>query len=238
MYLSVIIPAYNEEKRIKKTLLAIHDYLSKQSYDYEIIVVNDGSKDKTAEVVSSSMSRIPHLRLIDNKKNHGKGWVVKQGMLRAKGDIRLFTDADNSTSINHIEKMTPYFKRGYDIVIGSRRVRGSKIAVHQAWYKEFLGRLGNLWIRIFAVGGINDTQAGFKAFTAESAETVFSRLTLHQWGFDFEALAIAKKHKLEIKEMPITWVNDLMSHVKMSAYVKTLFEALRVRQNLISGKYN
>ena len=248
MFLSVIIPAYNEEKRIKNTLISVGDYLSKQRYEYEIIVVSDGSNDKTVEVVKAMENQIRNLRVIDNKENHGKGWVVKQGMLEAKGDVRLFTDADNSTSINHIEKMLLYFsaeggsvsggKEGYDIVIGSRRVSGSVISVHQPWYKEILGRAGNLLIRIFAVGGINDTQAGFKAFTAKAAEIIFSRLTLDRWGFDFEALAVAKKYKLKIKEMPITWINDAMSHVKLSAYIKTLFEALKVRQNLITGKYN
>ena len=237
MFLSVIIPSYNEEKRIKNTLVSINEYLSRQAYDYEIIVVNDGSKDATSQVVSNLKFEIKNLRLIDNKDNHGKGWVVKQGMLIAKGDIRLFTDADNSTTINHIEKMLVYFRGGYDVVIGSRRVLGSKIAIHQASYKELLGRLGNLWIRIFAVGGINDTQAGFKAFTAKSAQIIFPHLTLDRWGFDFEALAIAKKYKLKIKEMPITWINDAMSHVKLSAYFKTLIEAMKVRWNLMTGKY-
>lgn len=238
MFLSVIIPAYNEEKRIKNTLISINDYLSKQQYKYEIIVVNDGSTDKTIEILSGIKNQILNLKILDNKINHGKGWVVKQGMLEATGDIRLFTDADNSTPIDHIEKMLPYFKEGYDVVIGSRRVRGSIISVHQPWYKEILGRIGNLIIRIFAVRGISDTQAGFKAFTAKAAQIVFPRLTLARWGFDFEALAIAKKHELKIKEIPITWINDPKSHVKLSAYIKTLSEALKVRQNLLTGKYN
>ena len=237
MLISIIIPAYNEEKRIERTLFSISEYLSGHNYNYEIIVVNDGSKDKTAEIVNGLKHRIQNLNLIDNKDNHGKGWVVRQGMLEARGDIILFTDADNSTTVDHLEKMLPYFHGGYDIVIGSRRVLGSIIAVHQAGYKEFLGRLGNLWIRIFAVNGINDTQAGFKAFTARAAKIVFPRETLDRWGFDFEALAIAKKHKLKIKEMPIRWVNDAMSHVKFSAYAKTLIEALKIRWNLLTGKY-
>lgn len=237
MHISVIVPAYNEEKRIKNTLIAIDKYLSGQPYDYEIIVVDDGSKDRTVEMVRNLRIATGNLRLIENQENHGKGWAVKEGMLKSRGDIRLFTDADNSTSINHLEKMLPYFKEGYDIVIGSRRVPGAVVAVHQPRHKELLGRLGNLWVRIFAVGGIGDTQAGFKAFSAQAAEIVFPRLTLNRWGFDFEALAIAKKHKLGIKEMPIVWVNDPMSHVKTSAYIKTLFEALKVGWNLIAGKY-
>ena len=124
MYLSVIIPAYNEEKRLPNTLSDIDKYLLRQSYDYEIIVVNDGSKDRTAEVVGEGFSGIKNLRLIDNKENHGKGYVVRQGMLEAKGEYRLFTDADNSTSIDQVEKMWPYFKQGYNIIIGSRDVKG------------------------------------------------------------------------------------------------------------------
>lgn len=237
MFLSVIVPAYNEEKRIEKTLLAIDSYLSKQVFDYEILVVDDGSKDATINIVRKLENRVKNLSFIENSINHGKGWVVRQGMLKARGEVRLFTDADSSTSIEQMENLLPYFKDGYDVVIGSRRVPGAVINVHQPFYKEFLGRLGNLWIRIFAIGGISDTQAGFKALTAEAAEIVFPRLTLHRWGFDFEMLAIARLHKLKIKEVPIVWVNDVMSHVKLSAYIKTLFEALRVRLNLIEGVY-
>jgi len=238
MYISVIIPAYNESKRITPTLKDVGRYLSKQDYDYEIIVVSDGSKDDTADVVNSLIPEIRNLKIIDNKKNHGKGWVVRQGMMAARGNIRVFMDADNSTSIDHLEKMIPIFKDNYDVVIGSRRIKGAKIDVHQPWYKEILGRMGNLWIRVFAVSGISDTQAGFKGFTAKATEEIFPRMTLEKWGFDFEVLAIARKLKFKIKEMPIEWINDAMSHVKMSAYVKTLVEALEVRLNLFSGRYN
>lgn len=253
LYLSVIIPAYNEAERITRTLLDIHNYLSGQSYDYEILVLNDGSSDKTAEVVENLKSKVSNLRLVDNKKNHGKGYVVKQGMLEASGDIRLFTDADNSVSIDHFEKIQPYFcvgtgsqepdigSRGsdcYEVVIGSRRVKGAEIAVHQSFYKEWLGIGGNLIIRIFAVGGMSDTQVGFKAFSAKAAKDIFSRATISRWGFDFEALAIAKKLRYRIKEIPVRWINDPKSHVKLGSYIKTLFETLKVRKNLWTGKYD
>src|SRR3990167_9406407 len=128
MYLSVIIPAYNEVKRIADTLASVNDYLTKQDYIYEVIVVNDGSKDKTSEVVKTVEQGMKHLKLIDNKKNHGKGWVVRQGIMEARGRYRLFMDADNSTTIDHLDKMMPYFNQGYDVVIGSIAVKGKKVA--------------------------------------------------------------------------------------------------------------
>lgn len=236
-FLSVIIPAYNEEKRIQNILLAIDKYLSAQEYEYEIIVVVDGATDKTAETVNKYLPIIHNLHLINNEKNQGKGAVVAQGMLSAKGAVRVFTDADNSTAIDHIEKFLPFFKDGFDVVIGSRRTRGAKIATHQSFIKELAGRLGNLWIRFFGVGGIKDTQCGFKAFTEHAAEDVFKRLTIFRWGFDIEALAVAKLLKYKIKEAPVVWINDSQSHVKASAYLQVLWETLKVRWNIILGKY-
>lgn len=236
-FLSVIIPAYNEEKRIQNILLAVDKYLSAQEYEYEIIVVVDGAMDKTAEIVNKYLPLIHNLHLLNNEKNQGKGAVVAQGMLAAKGAIRVFTDTDNSTAIDHIEKFLPFFKDGFDIVIGSRRTRGSKIAVHQSFIKELAGRLGNFWIRIFAVGGIKDTQCGFKAFTEYAAEDIFKRLTIFRWGFDIEVLAVAKFLKYKIKEAPVVWINDSQSHVKASTYLQVLWETLKVGWNIIIGKY-
>lgn len=237
IYLSVIIPAYNEEKRIHKILEAADSYFRKQDYDYEIIVVNDGSKDKTAEVVNQFKSKIKNLKLIDNKENHGKGYVVKQGMLAALGKYRLFADADNSTSIDQVEKVLPYFKEGFDVVIGSRAIKGAQILNPQPFYRVLLGKLGNIIIQIFAVWGISDTQCGFKCFTNKAAKDIFSRQTIYRWGFDVEILAIAKYLDYKIKEVPIVWINDPISHVKFSAYFQVLFETLKVRWNLITGKY-
>ena len=125
MKLSIIIPSYNEEKRLSKTLISIDDYLKKQNYDYEILVASDGSKDNTVKIANDLKSVVKNLRVIDNKENHGKGYVVRQGMIEAKGDYRLFSDADNSTSIDHIERMWPWLEKGYDVVIGSRDIKGS-----------------------------------------------------------------------------------------------------------------
>lgn len=237
MMLSVIIPAYNESKRIGKTLASMHLYLSRQSFDYEIVVVDDGSTDDTAGVVGNLKIKIPNLILIENKENHGKGWVVRQGMMEAGGDVRLFMDADNSTSVEQIEKFLPYVNQGYDVVIGSRRMKDSVIAVRQPWTREFLGWMFRFLVHIIVPVSVTDSQAGFKAFSARAVSVIFPKQTIFRWAFDVELLAIARKAKLKIKEVPIVWINDAESHVKPAGMIKMLFEVLEVRWNLWNGKY-
>lgn len=237
IFLSVIIPAYNEEKRLPATLRAIVAYLKRQSYSWEIAVVNDGSKDRTADVVREVSVVEPRVKLLQYGTNHGKGYAVRYGMTRVTGTYRLFTDADNSTSIDHFEKFLPYLEEGFDVVIGSRDVAGAEIAVHQAWWKERLGDLGNLWIQLWAVPGIKDTQAGFKVFTAKAAEAVFPVLTIDRWGFDVEALAVARHRGFTIAERPIRWVNDPNSKVSGKAYLQVLREVVQVRLNMWKGRY-
>lgn len=231
-YLSVIIPAYNEAERITNTLFDIDKYLSQADYSYEIIVVNDASKDNTAVVVDKLIPVIKNLRLIDNTENKGKGGVVAQGMLNAKGNIRLFMDADNSTEIEDFAKLQPFFKDGYKVVIGSRAISGASVELYQPLLRRILGKMGNLFIRIMAVSGVKDTQCGFKAFTEDVADKIFSRLTITRWGFDVEVLAIAKLLGYRIKEVGITWVNDLRSTVSASGYLHVLLEVVKIRFNL------
>ncbi|MFC1700894.1 dolichyl-phosphate beta-glucosyltransferase [Patescibacteria group bacterium] len=241
IYLSIIIPAYKEEKGIGNSLLAIDKYLSKQEYSYEIIIVNDGSKDKTAEVVKKFSELVKNIRLIDNKENHGKGYVVRQGLLEAKGRYRLFTDADNSTSIDHLDKVWPFFEKGYEIVIGSRDekdAKGAGQAVPQSFFKRMLGNMGNVLIQILAVWGIWDTQCGFKILTKEAAEDIFTRCIIDRWGFDIEMLAIAKRLKYKIGIIPAYWVNRADSRVSIWGYLKTFLELFKVKYNLITDKYN
>ncbi len=239
-HLSVIIPAYDEEKRIGKTLLAVDQYLSKQNYDYEILVVSDGSKDKTAEVVNNFQRMVRNLKIIDNKENHGKGWVVRQGMLQAQGEFRVFTDADNSTTIDHIEKAWPYLKQGFDVAIGTRDSRDhkeAKQAVPQSFLKRTLGDVSNILIQALAVWGIWDTQCGFKVFSEKAAKEVFSRCLIDRWGFDIEALAVAKRLGLKIALIPVHWINDPVSKVNLKGYLKTFIELLQIKKNLITNKY-
>jgi len=239
-YLSFIIPAYNEETRLGKTLEAVFEYLKNQPFRWEILVVIDGAKDNTIGVVNKYQEKLPYLRVIDRKENKGKGYSVREGMLAAKGKVRLFADADNSTSADHFDKMKPLFDKGYEVVICSRDPKdapGARQEVPQKGIKRLAGNLGNLFIQIFAVPGIWDTQCGFKAFSQKAAAGIFQRSVIDRWGFDVEALALARKLKYEVGIVPAYWVNDPHSHVKLSGYIKVLFETLQVRWNLITGKY-
>lgn len=239
-YLSVIIPAYNEEKRISKTLLAVDQYLQKQNFEYEILVVSDGSHDKTVQILEGFQKMLPRLWVIDHRENHGKGWVVRQSMLAAKGRIRLFMDADNATSIDHFDKMRPYFEQGHDIVIGSRDkkdARGAKQAVPQSFLKRQLGNIGNILIQLVAVWGIWDTQCGFKAFTEQAAQDIFSRTLIDRWGFDIEALALARELKYKIAIAPVYWINDPDSRVNLKGYLFTFKELFQIWWNLLIDKY-
>lgn len=241
VFLSVIVPAYNEAERLPKTLERFNTYLSATGFTYEILVALDGPSDRTREVLRKMLPEIPHLKVIDRPVNHGKGFTVKEGMLTAAGRIRLFADADNSTDIAHFEKMQPFFNEGYDLVIASRNSKdapNAEEAVPQAWYKRWTGRLGNLIVQLFAVPGIWDTQCGFKAFRAEVAERIFSSTEIDGWGFDIEVLALARAFNYKIGIIPAHWINDPRSHVRPFDYLRVLGDTLRVRANLRAHKYS
>jgi dolichyl-phosphate beta-glucosyltransferase len=240
-FLSVIIPAYNEERRITMTLVSVHEYLSRQAYSWEILIVLDGSTDDTLNLVRDFAETRNEIRWINRKENRGKGFTVREGMLAAKGRIRLFSDADNSTDISHFEQMQPLFEEGYDVVICSRDgkdAEGAGQAVPQPAFKRFLGNAGNIFIQIFAVPGIWDTQCGFKAFSAEAAEQIFGVAKIDGWGFDIEALALARHFGFRIAVIPARWIDHAETHVRTWNYVTTLWETLQVRWNLIVGAYN
>ena len=236
-YLSVVIPAYNEEKRLPATLRSVREYLERQTYLWEVVVVDDGSKDKTATVVKEAAVVDGRIKLLQYGGNRGKGYAVKYGMTHVTGKYRLFMDADNSTSIDHFDVFMPMLQAGYEIVIGSRDVAGANITQHQPWWKEKLGDLGNLWIQAWAVPGIKDTQAGFKVFSAKASDDIFPYLTIDRWGFDVEALAVAKAKGYKICEHPIRWENDANSKVSVSAYAQVLKEVMQVRLNILKGIY-
>lgn len=229
-HLSVIIPAYNEASQIKETLESIYNYLSRQSYSWEGIIVSDGSKDKTVEIVAEFISNKPEFILIANTKNHGKGYVVRQGMLQAQGDFRIFIDADNAISMEQIEKFWPYVEEGYDIVIGSIEVKGAEIHEHAQWYRRFLGKYSKYLIRIVAgLWDIHDTQRAFKLFTDKATKDIFSRAKIDRFGFDIEILALAKKLDYKIKELPVVWNNPGGSSVNIKSYFQVLKDLFKIR---------
>jgi len=235
IHLSVVLPAYNEEKRIAETLRDLDGYLRRQKYTSEVIVISDGSSDKTVEVVRGL--NISRVRVIDNKENHGKGYVVRQAMLDARGEYRLFMDADNSTKITELENFWLYFNEEYDIVIGSIEVEGSSIHETAAWYRRALGRLAKLVIRLLLIWDIHDTQRGFKCFTAKSVKAIFPKQTIERWGFDMEVLKIARVQGFKIKEVPVQWSNPAGSKVTLGAYVSSFRELLKIKWNALCGKY-
>ncbi len=240
-YLSVVIPAYTEERRIGPTLDAIYMYLTQQAYSWEILVVLDGPDDNTLAVVEQFGNKKENIRWIDRKKNRGKGYTVRQGMLAARGEIRLFTDADNSTDLSHFAQMHPLFEQGAHVVIASRDHKDVKTArqtVPQPFFKRFLGNAGNLFIQLLVVPGIWDTRCGFKAFTAESAQKIFAVARMDGWSYDDEALALARRFGYKIDVIAADWNDAEGTHVTKFDYIKNIYEAVRIRWYLMRGVYN
>ncbi|MEZ4642994.1 MAG: glycosyltransferase family 2 protein [Chloroflexota bacterium] len=239
-YLSVVIPAYNEAKRIAPTLDAVYTYLTAQPYSWELLVALDGPTDDTLRIIEAFAVGKEDVRWLDRKVNQGKGYTLREGMLAAKGQIRLFMDADNSTDIAHFEKMKPLFEQGADVVIASRDskdVPEARQAVPQPFFKRFLGNAGNLIIQLLVVPGIWDTRCGFKAFTAEVAEQVFAVARMNGWSIDDEALALARRFGYKIQMVAANWIDAEGTHVSKLDYLKNIFEAGRIRWNLLTGVY-
>lgn len=242
MYLSWIIPAYNEERRIARTLREVHEYLRSRNFPggCEIVVADSASRDRTAAIVKDLAASIPSLRLI-SVPNKGKGWAVREGMLAAAGDIRLFSDADNSTPPHSFDAMRPLFASGCGVVISSRDPKdalGASRDVKEPWYREILGNLGNLVIQIVGVWGVWDTQNGFKAFTARAAADIFSRSRIPGFAFDIEVLALARRLKYRVGIIPIQWVYDADSKVTLKAYLQVFADVFRIRLNFLRGLYD
>ena len=238
--LSVIVPAYNEELRLLPTLERLHAFLSAQPLRYEILVVDDGSKDKTCEVVDKAIETIPHLALVRQSPNAGKGAAVRRGMLAARGQIRVMCDADCSMPPEQLPRLlAPIIACKAEIAIGSRYAEGAKTDVAQPKYRVLWSRLCNKIIQRSLVPGIRDTQCGFKAFTAEAARNLFSSATINGWAFDLEILALARRRGFAIEEVGVEWKDDNRSRVNpLKDMWKVIREALTIRRNIKSGLYN
>jgi dolichyl-phosphate beta-glucosyltransferase len=235
--LTIIIPAFNEEIRIGSTLEAMHRYFDQKSMTREIIVVDDGSNDDTAGVVNAMKRRIHDLRCIRYFPNRGKGYAVKAGVERSRGEYILFADADNSTPIEEFEKFHPLLSHTR-VVIGSRYLAESAVTIRQPHYRILLGRLGNFLIRIFLFDDIRDTQCGFKAFQHRAARELFSRMKVNRFGFDIELLSIAHLLKYSIREVPISWYNSPQSRIRpIRDALRTFADLIYIKLNLLSGRY-
>ncbi len=241
-HLSIIIPAYKEKDRIGANLLAIKKYVDQRSFSYEILVVVDGSPDNTADIVRGYGEKIAHLRVIDNPHNHGKGFVVRQGLLEARGVYRVFVDADGSTAIAHMDRAFDLFAKGADLVVGSRAVAGAYVQVRQPRYREILGNMGNVLIRtVLGLWSFPDTQCGFKAMRADVADAVASRMVVNRFGFDFELIILAKKMGFSVVQMPVRWLNEVESTVTLTGpngFLQVLRDLCKTRFRLWMGAYN
>ena len=228
--MSVVIPAYNEEKRIGETLSKTNVYLKKQGYDFEIIVVDDGSSDKTVELVRMYSKEITNLVVLENKNNQGKGYSVREGIFKSSGEIVLFADADFSTPIGELDKLLHWMNNGYQIAIGSRAMPGSQIMLCQAWYRQLMGKSFNKVIQLFLGLDYYDTQCGFKCFRRDAALEVFNTLKSCRFSFDVEVLYIAKLMGLKVKEVPICWYNSAGSKVRLIRdSAKMFLDVLQIR---------
>ena len=231
MRLSVIVPAFNEATRLPATLEEACAWLDTHvAGDYELLVVDDGSTDATADVVRAWTEKNPHIRLIEQPQNRGKGAAVRRGMLEAVGDVRLFMDADHSTHVGEVEKVFAALQDDADVVIASRRHPESDIEVHQSWLREHMGQGFNLIMRSIVGLPMQDTQCGFKAFTAEAAARIFAEARLDGFSFDVEIIYLAHHLGYAIAEIPVRWVNEPNSKVRMLADPARMFaDVMRIR---------
>jgi dolichyl-phosphate beta-glucosyltransferase len=235
---SIVLPAYNESERIGSSLERILAHVSRHGWEAEVIVVNDGSTDSTAEIVADLARTNPALRLIENPGNRGKGYSVRNGMLRARGDILLFSDADLSSPIEEAGKLFAAISQGADIAIGSRWLQPELQTQRQPLLRQFYGRVFNLALRTILGLNFKDTQCGFKAFTRQAAQAIFPLQKIERWGFDPEVLYLARKLGFSIQEVPVSWshregtrINPLRDGIRMFG------EVLKIRWNAICGKY-
>ena len=240
VHLSLVIPAYNEAERIGSTLERVLSFLDQQAFRSEVVVVDDGSRDNTRGVVGRFLEHSPtRVRILDYPKNQGKGHAVRVGMTAATGAYRVFYDADGSTPIEELDRLWPAFQNGAQVAIGSRSIPGANVEVHQAWYRETMGKTFNLLLRTAGLTRFRDTQCGFKGFTARACDVIFPRQTIMRYSFDAELLYIAQKHGLPIAEVPIHWVNSPHSRVHpIFDAARMVWDLLLIRWYGLRGRYS
>ena len=236
--LSIIIPAFNEESRLPPYLSSIVAYLASRGGPSEIIVVDDGSQDGTAAAVQALTTRCPFLRLIPLGRNKGKGFAVRTGMLAAKGDLRLFCDADGATPIGELHRLERALSGEIDILIGSRAIRSTECRVEGTLHRKYLGILYNRLVSLLALRGLRDTQCGFKLFRGAAADTLFAAQTLTGFGFDVEILFLAQKWGYTIREIPVNWQDQPRGKVRLLRdSIRMLFDLVKLRRSWAAGAY-
>lgn len=229
--MSIVIPAYNEEKRIGGSLTKACAYLNESGLEYEVIVVDDGSSDGTSGIVDNMAAESPKVRLVRYDKNRGKGYALRMGVLASKGDFVLVMDADLSTPMGEIRNLMPCLSGGgFDIAIGSRALALSDIVRKQPWWRRCMGILFNRVVKMLVIGDFEDTQCGFKLFSGDVARSLFGEATIDRFAYDVEILALAKKKGYAIKEVPIRWINSPESKVDpMKDSFRMLVDLVRIR---------
>ncbi len=228
--ISLIIPTFNEALRLPKSLEKLAIFLEIFGEETEVIVVDDCSTDDTSEIALGFKNKIQNLRVLRLDKNRGKGWAVKNGVLAARGEIVVFTDADFSTPIEELDKLLEKIKAGYDIAIGSRATDRTLVKKHQNFLRESMGRIFNTIVQLLAVPGIKDTQCGFKAFLVSSTHDIFEKQMIYDFGFDVELLFLAQKKRLKIAEVSVLWSNDESSKVNpLKDSLLTLYDLIKIR---------
>lgn len=236
---SIVIPAYNESSRIPATLEAVVECIRSKGWPAEVVVVDDGSRDNTADLVRVFAARASEVRLLQNPGNHGKGYSVRHGILEALGEVVMFTDADLSAPIEEAQGLFDAIAAGADVAIGSRWLERQRQTIRQPFYRRFFGRCFNAVTRMVMHLPFADTQCGFKAFTRGAAQTVFQLQTIERWGFDPEILFIALKRGYRIEEVPVSWAHDERTQLSyLKDGVRMLQDLAVVRWNALMGRYN
>ena len=233
--LSVVIPAFNEAARLPATLVAVERSLTQAGLSHEILVVDDGSRDDTAE---RALAALPGaVRVLRNETNRGKGYSVRRGMLEARGELRLMSDADLSTPIEELPRLMEKLDAGYDVAIASRALPGSHVMVHQPYFRESVGRLFNVMVQALVLPGLFDTQCGFKLWTGAAAQEGFASARIDGFSFDVEVLYVARRRGRRIAEVPVTWTNDAASRVTLLRGSAAFLDVARIRWNGLLGRY-
>jgi glycosyltransferase involved in cell wall biosynthesis len=236
---SIVIPAYNESERITATLDKVLAHIAQERWTAEVVVVNDGSRDNTVEIVRGYIRQNPIVRLVENPGNRGKGFSVRNGMLHANGDVLLFTDADLSSPIYEAKKLFAAIDAGADVAIGSRWLRPELQTERQSALRQLYGRVYNLLLRLLLGLNFKDTQCGFKAFTRAAAQQIFPRQRIERWGFDPEILFLARKARLRVDEIGVEWAHDERSKINpIRDGIRMFTEILKVRWYGWTGKYD